>query len=63
MPVAFDGTLVPERLPQMKCGGFPMFDRDSGYSYFCDSCFCTIGSISQPPECVKLNKEGQDEKT
>ena len=30
MARAFDGTIVPEVLPKMKCCGTPHFDHDSG---------------------------------
>lgn len=56
MAVAFDGTEVPVRLKRMPCGGIPMFDHDSGYAYRCDTCFAVIGSVSQPDECVEINK-------
>ena len=47
MPISFDGTQVPGSLPQMPCGGTPLFDVDSGYAYFCDTCFAILGSVSQ----------------
>ena len=56
MAIAIDGTMVPDKLSMMNCGGTPMFDHQSGCSYFCDNCFAIIGSISQPPECVRVNK-------
>ena len=57
MATAFDGTIVPTKLPKMSCGGTPVFDGDSGHAYVCDSCFSVIGSVGQPTICVELNKE------
>lgn len=57
MPISFDGTQVPGSLPQMPCGGTPLFDVDSGYAYFCDTCFAIIGSVSQPDACVEINNQ------
>jgi hypothetical protein len=56
MPRAFDGTVVPARLPQMSCGGTPEFDEPSGYAYRCDTCFAVIGSIGQSDRCKEENK-------
>jgi len=57
MAVAFDGTVVPERLPIQTCGGTPYFDHDSGYAYRCDSCNAVIGSVGQSDQCKELNKK------
>lgn len=57
MAKAFDGSYAPDVLPKMKCGGTPIFDHDSGYSYRCDRCWAVIGSVAQPKECVEENKE------
>ena len=57
MAIAFDGTRVPDTLERMNCGGIPVFDHESGFSYRCDSCGAVIGSIGQPKRCVELNKE------
>ena len=45
------------KLPQMPCGGTPIFDESSGISYRCDVCFAVIGSIGQPRDCVERNKQ------
>ena len=55
MAKAFDGSIVPDELPRMKCGGTPRFDYDSGYAYRCDACFAVIGSMGQPRSCVEIN--------
>ena len=60
MARAFDGTLVPDQLAVMTCGGTPLFDEESGCAYRCDTCFAVIGSIGQSDECKEMNKE-QDE--
>lgn len=60
---AFDGTVVPEMLPTMSCGGTPLFDCESGYAYRCDVCFAVIGSVAQPDRCVEMNKFDQKEPT
>lgn len=57
MALAFDGTVVPDRLERMPCGGTPIFDQDSGYAYRCSCCFSVIGSVGQPKECQKINSE------
>ena len=57
MPVSFDGCRVPEELPRMKCGGTPMWDYPSAYSYRCDTCNAVIGSIGQSDICKELNKD------
>lgn len=57
MAKAIDGSSVPAKLETMKCGGTPMFDYESGCTYFCDVCFATIGSISQPQSCKDINDE------
>lgn len=54
MPRAFDGSIVPNTLPRMPCGGVPVFDQESGYAYRCDTCFAVIGSVSQPQRCKDL---------
>lgn len=59
MPRAFDGTIVPERLKALPCGGVPFFDHDSGYAYRCDKCFAVIGSIGMPRGCAKAYEEQQ----
>jgi hypothetical protein len=55
MAKAFDGTIVPDKLPKMNCGGTPIFDSRSGYAYFCDTCMCVIGSAGQPKSCKDIN--------
>lgn len=55
MAIAFDGSQVPTRQPKLACGGVPVFDSESGYSYRCDKCFATIGSIGQPESCKQIN--------
>jgi hypothetical protein len=61
MPMSFDGTPVPERLPMMNCGGTPEWDYPSQMSYRCDTCMAVIGSIAQPNICKIVNsiKEGK----
>lgn len=49
-------------LPQMNCGGTPIFDSSSGISYRCDVCFAVIGSIGQPQSCVEINKKDYHDK-
>ena len=61
MPIAIDGSRVPEMKKPMPCGGTPIWHYESGCSYFCDTCMAVIGSISQPSGCVKLNKEAKQE--
>ena len=51
------GAMVEARLPTMPCGGTPLFDRDSGCAYRCDTCLAVIGSIGQPERCKQMNKE------
>jgi len=60
MPYAFDGTKVPARLPTQACGGTPVWDNESGYTYRCDTCFATIGSMGQPSRCVEINAHDAD---
>lgn len=60
MAVAFDGTVVPNQLEPMPCGGTPIFDQDSGYAYRCSCCFAVIGSVGQSLECQKINSENQE---
>lgn len=57
MPTAFDGTPVPEFLPDMPCGGTPSWDYKSECGYRCDSCNAVIGSSGQSDECKFLNEE------
>jgi len=54
MAIAIDGSQVPDVLPALLCGGVPRFDYDSGYSYRCDKCFATVGSIGMPRHCKDL---------
>lgn len=53
MAIAFDGSYAPDVLPAMPCGGVPEFDDGSGYSYRCNQCGATVGSIAMPPECKR----------
>jgi hypothetical protein len=55
MARAIDGTIVPDSLPAMACGGTPLFDVDSGISYRCDTCWAVIGSVGQSKRCVEIN--------
>tara|TARA_R110002110_G_scaffold415850_1_gene657977 strand:- start:17382 stop:17573 length:192 start_codon:yes stop_codon:yes gene_type:complete len=55
MPIAIDGSRVPERLPEQNCGGTPWFDHGSGYAYRCDLCNAVIGSVGQPDDCKTTN--------
>lgn len=36
------------------CGNIASFDMSSGYSYRCNRCMATVGSIGMPRECAKL---------
>lgn len=59
MARAFDGSMVPDSLPPMACGGTPLFDRESGCAYRCDVCFAVIGSIGQSAVCKEMNRATQ----
>lgn len=41
---------------KLPCGSTATFDSSSGISYVCDRCFCVVGSVSQPRECVNEEK-------
>ena len=56
MATAFDGSIVPDRLKSMNCGGIPIFDVYSGMSYICDKCLAVIGSLSQSEYCKEINQ-------
>jgi len=43
----------PEQLILL-CGSTASFDFGSGISYICDTCLCTVGSVSMPAECKEL---------
>lgn len=46
---------VPEPQPiDLPCGSIAYFDTGSGFSYRCDTCNATVGSIGMPRECKKL---------
>lgn len=60
MAVAFDGSIVPNKLDPLPCGGTPYFDSESGMSYRCSSCFAVVGSIGMPLHCKQLYQEEQD---
>lgn len=51
MPIAIDGSRVPEFLSPLPCGGLPRFDDGSGFSYRCDDCGAVLGSIGMPSQC------------
>lgn len=51
MAKAFDGSYAPNTLPPLPCGGIPVFDESSGYSYRCDRCMAVIGSVGMPKSC------------
>ncbi len=55
MPRAVDGSLVPDTLEAMACGGTPVFDVSSGIGYRCDACFAVIGSVGQSKRCIDIN--------
>ena len=38
-------------LLHLPCGATAYFDEQSGYSYRCESCMATVGSIAQPQQC------------
>jgi hypothetical protein len=61
MPIAFDGTVVPNKLPQMSCGGIPEWDFPSECYYRCDTCGAVIGSIGQSMNCKAINKNDRNE--
>ncbi len=59
MAIAIDGSVAPDTLKAMPCGGVPIFDNVSGYSYRCDKCFCTIDSIGMPKNCLDALDESR----
>jgi len=59
---AVDGAIVPDSLPQMACGGTPLFDDGSGMSYRCDTCWAVIGSIAQSQRCIDINDAAENRK-
>jgi hypothetical protein len=61
MPIAIDGSRVPEIKKTMPCGGTPLWHYESGCAYYCDTCLAVIGSASQPARCVKKNREALQE--
>lgn len=64
MAIAIDGSVAPDFLPAMPCGGVPVFDDASGYAYRCDKCNAVIGSVAQPKRCVEINRSARSsEKT
>lgn len=50
------GAMVDYELPEMNCGGIPLFDTGAGYGYRCDMCNAVIGSVAQSDECKEMNK-------
>lgn len=56
MAIAIDGSVAADFLPEMPCGGVPVFDKGSGYAYRCDKCNAVIGSVAQPKHCVETNR-------
>lgn len=54
------GTSVVDELPEMPCGGIPIFDYCTGYGYRCDLCNAVIGSVAQSNECKFLNSGNGD---
>lgn len=51
------GAMVEAKLPQMPCGGTPLFDSDIGCAYRCDTCWAILGSIGQSERCKQMNKD------
>lgn len=51
------GAMVEAQLPQMPCGGTPLFDSDIGCAYRCDTCWAVLGSIGQSERCKQMNKD------
>lgn len=62
MARAIDGSMVPDALETMACGGTPLFDADSGVSYRCDTCWAVIGSVGQSKRCVEINDAADKQK-
>lgn len=60
MPVAFDGTSVPEFLDTLPCGGRPHWDYGSAAGYRCGTCNAMVGSIGMPRECHDMIQEKRD---
>mgnify|MGYP006282751199 CR=1 FL=1 len=48
---AFDGSWTDYKLDPLPCGGVPVFDEGSGYSYRCDACGAVVGSLGMPATC------------
>jgi len=47
----------------LPCGSTAVFDRESGISYRCTSCFAVVGSVGMPRACAALYAEhGAEEK-
>lgn len=57
--VLIHGERFSRVLPRMNCGGTPVFDTDSEFSYRCDMCFAVVGSVGQPSQCKEINGETQ----
>ena len=55
MATAFDGSAVPDWI-ETECGSDAYFDHGSGCSYICETCLCTVGSISMPGECKEIHE-------
>ncbi len=50
------GQPVPRPL-SLPCGSTAVFDRESGISHRCTSCFAVVGSMGMPRDCAALLKE------
>ena len=53
------GQPVPPPI-NLPCGGRAVFDRESGISHRCTSCFAVVGSVGMPRQCAQLWKEATD---
>lgn len=54
MVESIHGTMEPETLPPLPCGGTPTWDYDSGYAYRCSNCLAVVGSLGMPGQCKDL---------
>ena len=52
-----DGNIVDEEIIHLDCGNWAEFDEGSGCSYRCLTCGATVGSISEPAQCVAIRRE------
>lgn len=58
--MSYEDHYIPQGIPMIietLCGQKAHFDYASGYSYVCQGCFATIGSVGMPRDCAKLYDE------